>query len=177
MLGPCGAREGPAQHTGYLRCLEKSSEAGTGQAMSQITEGSGELGKSQSTQGPESQLQEMRLHAPRAEGTLGGVRERRPCGHISVLIKISMAATGKWMEESQRTCGLRQLGSSYSCFGSRHKKQKDSRESMEQPSHRTNPLSLTDFRASTSLGVFPPWPVSCLLFPPVKDKFVSSILL
>lgn len=44
-LSPCGGRQHPAQHTQYLRCLEKSSEAGTGPAGGQMADGSGELGK------------------------------------------------------------------------------------------------------------------------------------
>lgn len=65
MQSPCGGRE----HLPHFEALEE----GTGRAVGQITDGSGELVKSQSMQGPENQFQEMCLCATKAKETLGGV--------------------------------------------------------------------------------------------------------
>lgn len=60
------------QDAQYLRHVEKkASEAGTGRAVGQITDGSGELGKSQSMHDPESQFQESLMVQEQRESLEG----------------------------------------------------------------------------------------------------------
>ena len=59
-----------------MRHLEKASEAGTGKAVGQITNGCGRLGNRASTV-QKASFRRCIFGATIAKGTLGGVKERR----------------------------------------------------------------------------------------------------
>ena len=91
------------------------------------------------------------------------------------MTKISVAATGKWIEKSQKTWGPGQLGSAYGCWGNRHGGLTGSRKIPESlptaPALCLDTLSLCHLLRAPPLLLF-----SCLLSSLSRTSLFSSIL-